>query len=329
MQLITTRPELKQPNIEQFSVNGRRYSVIVEGDGPLVVCLHGFPDNFHTFRWQIPALVDAGYRVACPMLPGYESDSALPGNHYDMETVSHELTRLISVLRKSLCTSKQNHVHLVGHDWGAISGLAAITKRPDLFASFTSITIPYNLSLFGILRHAPSYLPYSWYIQYFQVPFLPERTVPLRNWAFIEMLIKRWSPGWAMPQDNLDSIKETLHQPNVLKSALAYYRALYGISDREQRARRLLNQRIKVPTLFLRGESDGCIHSSLWNVLDDKTFVPPYEIQSISGGHFLHQENPEATNHYLLTWLQRHTCRTLQTNTTPAFTLNTDSLVNR
>jgi len=98
--------------IERFKVNGRNYTALVAGKGPTVLCLHGFPDTYRSFRHQIPVLVANGYRVVCPYLPGYELTSLKPGNHYDLDYLGDE----ISALAKVISSEK---VHIVGHDWGA------------------------------------------------------------------------------------------------------------------------------------------------------------------------------------------------------------------
>ncbi|MEY8263522.1 MAG: alpha/beta fold hydrolase, partial [Bermanella sp.] len=115
-----------QPNVEQFDVNGRTYSALVAGEGPTVLCLHGFPDTYHSFRKQVPALVAQGYRVVCPVMPGYEESSLKADNRYSIDYVSDEIIALTRAVSR-------DPVHLVGHDWGAITGYAAAAKAPELF----------------------------------------------------------------------------------------------------------------------------------------------------------------------------------------------------
>ena len=60
-------------NKTTLDVSGRPYPIIEAGEGPLVVCLHGFPDNYESFQYQIEPFVAAGYRIVCPMMPGFAS----------------------------------------------------------------------------------------------------------------------------------------------------------------------------------------------------------------------------------------------------------------
>lgn len=286
-----------------YQVGELRFSAIVAGQGPLVLCLHGFPDNNQSFRHQIPALVAAGYQVVCPLLPGYEESSQNRAGHYDMETVADTLAALIRAIQHQ--HGIQQPVHLIGHDWGAIAGYALCVRQPELLRSFAALTIPYNLTLGTVLAQAPVQLAYSWYIQFFQLRFVAESALEAQDWALVERLIRLWSPTWEMPAEQLRSIKQTLAQSGVKSAALAYYRALFGVSRRERRARALLNARIKVPTLQLRGELDGCIHSALWSLTRSERFSGGLAQRQVVAGHFLHQEKPDEVNRALLDWLAR------------------------
>src|SRR5690606_7841005 len=150
--------------IRTYQVGDQQFSAIVAGQGALVLCLHGFPDNNQSFRHQIPALVAAGYQVVCPLLPGYEESSQNRAGHYDMETVADTLAALIRAIQHQ--HGAQQPVHLIGHDWGALAGYALCVRQPELLRSFAALTIPYNLTLGAVLTRAPVQLTYSWYIQF-------------------------------------------------------------------------------------------------------------------------------------------------------------------
>ena len=290
-------------SLRRFRCGGRSSSVLVAGErGDLVVCLHGFPDNHHSFRHQIPALAAAGYRVACPLLPGYEGSSADPLGRYDMEAVAERLLELVEQIRREV-GAQDDALHLVGHDWGAIAGFVAVNKAPTLFRTYTSISIPYNLTWQAILRQAPAYLRYAWYIQWFQVPWLPERVLVRDDGAFIDRLIRAWSPGWEMPEEVRRGIKATLSAPGVAWAALAYYRAIPGISAGARRARQRFDDRIAVPTLLIEGARDGCIHPHLWRLLKPASFAAGMRHAVMEAGHFPHQEDPAYLNALLLSHL--------------------------
>jgi len=94
---------------------GLRFSALAAGKGPLILCLHGFPDNYHSYDQQIPALVDAGFRVVVPMLRGYEPQSQPPDGDYHLNKMVKDVLGWIDQLGAE-------KAHLVGHDWGAVIG---------------------------------------------------------------------------------------------------------------------------------------------------------------------------------------------------------------
>ena len=88
------------------------FSAQAMGDGPTVLCLHGFPDNASSFRHQLPALANAGYRAISLTLRGYETRSIPPDQDYSVEAIVTDIVAVID----ALC---HNPVHLIGHGWGA------------------------------------------------------------------------------------------------------------------------------------------------------------------------------------------------------------------
>lgn len=291
------------PQARRWHLAEQTITSLGAGEGPLVICLHGFPDNLHSFRYQAPALVQAGYRVECPALPGYEPESCNPRGRYDLTWVSDRMIELINQMAPG-----GELVHLVGHDWGALAGYVMAARSPQRFRSLTALTIPYNLSLPRILRQAPAYLANSWYIQLFQLPAVAEHLLARKDWTLVERLIRQWSPGWTMDPRTLADIKRTLAQPGVKAAALAYYRAIYGTWPGARHARAWLNDRIEVPCLMMEGTQDGCIHPSLWSLVKPASFPSSLRHERIGGGHFLHQEQPERVNGLLLDWIQENAC---------------------
>ena len=252
-----------------LTVNGRPYPVIEAGEGPLVVCLHGFPDNYESFQHQIEPLVAAGYRVVCPMLPGYAPGTeSVKGSN----TPIYAADTIIALIEVVLRDHGEKKCHLVGHDWGALVSYMVAAERPDLLASLASLSIPYNVNLQRVVLRCPSYgLGASWYVSFFQLKGLADWWVRRKNLKFIDMLYRTWCPTWNQYDERVASAKETLKAPGVLKACLSYYRnSLFGLNAASFRFRRLFNGRITVPTLAIRGEVDGCIPEVAWELLSPK-----------------------------------------------------------
>ena len=102
--------------------NGLTFHCLEMGEGPLALCLHGFPDHARSFRHQLPALADAGYRAVAPYLRGYAPTDVPPNGPYQAAALAQDTVALIDAL------GGQCEV-LIGHDWGAV---AAPTPKPPI-----------------------------------------------------------------------------------------------------------------------------------------------------------------------------------------------------
>jgi len=288
-------------------VNGRIYPVIEAGEGPLVVCLHGFPDNYESFQHQIEPFVAAGYRIVCPMLPGFA-----PGTEptSGANTPVYAVSEIIAMIEGLLSAAGEKKCHLVGHDWGALIGYMVAHERPDLLISLAVLSIPYNINLQRVIFHCPSYaLGASWYVSFFQLKGLADWWVRRKNLKFIDMLYRTWCPTWNQYDERVASTKETLKAPGVLKSTLSYYRnSLFGLNSASFKFRRLFNGVINVPTLGIRGEVDGCMPEVAWELTSPKSFRNGLTLEVMPGiGHFPQLEDPQWISERLIRWVSQHT----------------------
>ena len=282
--------------------NGLEFSALAQGSGPVVICLHGFPDTSRSFRHQLPALANAGYRAIAPALRGYEPSSQPPDGDYTMVRMAEDLVGWIDGLGNE-------PIHLVGHDWGAIIAYAAGALAPDRFHAIATLAAPHpgRMQREGI-RKLPSQLRKSWYMFFFQLRGLADMAVEARNWALIEKLWRDWSPGWAAPAEEMAHLKKTLAQPGVKRAALGYYRAMVGrATPGSKKTLELFRSPIPVPTLALTGAQDGCVDTRLHDIaMKDDDFPGGFEVVRVDGaGHFLHQEKPAEVNRILIDWLGR------------------------
>jgi pimeloyl-ACP methyl ester carboxylesterase len=283
-----------------------RFSAVERGEGPLVMCLHGFPDHARSFRFQADALSAMGYRVVSPSLRGYEPSSQPRDNDYTLLSVAHDVLAWLDELQVERC-------HLIGHDWGALVAYVAAALAPERLWSLTTLAIAHPGRLEReALRRRPSQLLKSWYIFFFQLPGVAELALERDDWALIERLWASWSPGFRLSPEELQALKKTFAQPGVKGAALSYYRELFRpFSKPARETRRRLRAPYTIPTLALTGERDGCMDSRLHDVLMyDVDFPAGLRVERLPGvGHFLHQEAPDAVNRLLLDWLASHTPR--------------------
>jgi pimeloyl-ACP methyl ester carboxylesterase len=203
---------------KSISVNGRAYPIIEAGEGTLVVCLHGFPDNYETYQHQIEPFVAAGYRIVCPMMPGY-----VPGTRPSSgaNTPVYAASEIIAMIEGLLDNSDEKKCHLVGHDWGALISYMVANERPDLLYSLAALSIPYNVNLQRVIFHCPRYIINSWYVTFFQLKGLADWIVKRNNWKLLICCIEPCAP----PGINTRSVwhrlkkrsrpRESLNRPSV------------------------------------------------------------------------------------------------------------------
>ena len=105
------------------TANGVTFHYLEAGEGPLVLCLHGFPDNAHTYRGLLPTLAAAGFRAVAPFMRGYAPTSPAPDGRYQSVLLAQDAAELIPALGAP-------QAFLVGHDWGATATYGAAALAP-------------------------------------------------------------------------------------------------------------------------------------------------------------------------------------------------------
>ena len=274
------------------------FSAQAMGDGPIVLCLHGFPDNAGSFRHQLPVLADAGYRAISLTLRGYELRSIPADGDYTIETIATDILAVIDSLGKG-------PVHLIGHDWGAAVAYVAAAAAPERFQSLTVMAVPHAGRFAREGLRIPKQLRLSWYMGFFNIPWLSDWVVSRKEYAFIRRLWADWSPGWQPETGVLDDVIRTLSQPGVRSAALGYYRAALSIKALLVSAKEA-HYLVPVPTLALSGERDGCISSDVFEqLMVARDFPKGLTFSRIAeAGHFLHQEQPGQVNRKIVDWLK-------------------------
>ncbi|ORV09674.1 alpha/beta fold hydrolase, partial [Mycobacterium celatum] len=192
-------------------------------DGPIALCLHGFPDTAYSWRKVAPRLAESGWRVIAPFMRGYVPSSIPSDGSYHMGALMDDALRV-----RSAAGGTDRDV-IIGHDWGAIAatGLAAMPDSPFAKAVIMSVPPAAAFRPLGrvadrarLLRELPRQMLRSWYIVYFQLPWLPERSA---SWV-LPRLWRRWSPGYDAEED-LRHVDAAIGTPEGWLAALGPYRA--------------------------------------------------------------------------------------------------------
>lgn len=280
-----------------------KFTAYAQGSGPVALMVHGFPDTLTSYRHQLPALADVGYRAVSVALRGYEPQS-IPGNgDYFLTSIASDVIAWADELGGG------QPVHLIGHDWGAIATYVATSMAPEKFHSATTIAIPETQRFLSFGTRSLRQMRNSWYIVFFQLGRLADWALERNDFAFVDMLWRHWSPGWDAPREEVERVKAAFRQPGVKLAALGYYRAFFKAADpRYQEAQRLLAEPYQVPTMTLLGEKDGCLnHEVSLNCMFETDFKGGLEVHSIKdAGHFMHQEKPDEINALLIDWLNKN-----------------------
>ncbi|MGE0625837.1 MAG: alpha/beta fold hydrolase [Pseudomonadales bacterium] len=276
-----------------------RFTAHALGSGPLVVCLHGFPDNAMSFRNQLPALAEAGFRAVSVTLRGYEPSSQPAEGDYSLASLAGDVIAWLDQLGS-------DSAHLIGHDWGAAIAYTAGAAAPERFESLTTIAVPHAGRFVNEAIRFPRQLALSWYMGFFQLRGLAEQVVARHDHRFLRTLWRRWSPGWAVPAGVLEGVIETFREPGVTTAALAYYRAALAPGAFTPAARAAARFKVPVRTLAITGDRDGCIDTHVFErLMYPQDFPGGLRLERIrEAGHFVHQERPDVVNALILEWLQ-------------------------
>ena len=117
--------------------NGIKLHFAEAGTGPLVLLCHGFPESWYSWRHQIRALAEAGYRVVAPDMRGYgQTDRPQPTEQYTLFHLVGDMVGLVSAISDTPAV-------IVGHDWGAPVAWHCALFRPDLFRAVAGLSVPY------------------------------------------------------------------------------------------------------------------------------------------------------------------------------------------
>jgi pimeloyl-ACP methyl ester carboxylesterase len=280
----------------EVTANGARFHLAECGpaDGPLVLLLHGFPEFWWSWRHQLVALGEAGFRAVAPDLRGYGA-SDKPPRGYDAYTLSSDVAGMVRALGA-------RDAMLVGHDWGGVLAWTVATLHPRVVRSLGVLAMPHPLRLREAVLRDSAQLRASSYIGYFQLPKLPEARLTRDNGAFVGHLLRRWGgPGFPDPETEA-RCREAMQIPGAAHCSLEWYRWAIRSLTRPSGLRfmRLLDRGVAVPTLQLHGELDSCLLPSTAHG-SGAWVQAPYELRVLQGlGHFPHQEDAGLVNAALI-----------------------------
>jgi epoxide hydrolase 4 len=230
----------------QRLVNGVRLCVAEAGEPshPLAILLHGFPDFWQGWHLQIGALAAAGFRVLAPNQRGYGKSDKPPGiAAYDVDCLASDIIALAS-------SEGYTTFNLIGHDWGGIVAWWVAARFPQNVARLIILNAPHPGIFRSYILRSPSQIARSWYVGFFQIPWLPEVVLAAANYGLLFRAIVNTSHPGIFDESDRKYLIAGWSAPGGLRAMIHYYRALVRRSERS------LNLPVTVPTLVLFGKRD-------------------------------------------------------------------------
>src|SRR6516225_2041472 len=229
-----------EPALKYVQANGVRFAYLEQGSGPLVIFMHGFPDNAWSYRKQLQVFADAGYRAVSPFLRGYAPTEIPADGVFDPIALGKDLEALIAAL------SDDGQARVVGMDWGGTSTFQALATAPSAIKAAVVMNTAHPITISSI-RRDPEVIRSVFHVYFFQMPGA-ESAVNIEGLPFVDYLWKLWSPA-IKNDEHLRSVKQTLSSPGTMTAALKYYG---GLTDAGCKGRLPINE-MHTPTLTIYG----------------------------------------------------------------------------
>jgi len=276
-------------------VNGIHLHYVRQGNGPeLVVLLHGWPEFWYSWRYQLPVLAEK-FTVVAPDMRGFNlSDKPEGYQHYRSDEVIRDIRGLVEHLGFS-------QAYIVGHDWGGAIAWHFATAYPEMTKKLTILNCPHPKLMMKNALFNPRQLMRSWYIGSFQIPVLPELILE----QLLPELYRRFVRGWMyhpenMTDQDIELYVQAYRQHGALTSSIGYYRAAIRLGLAED----LRKKKVKVPVRVIWGKEDKALGAELNDELH-KVIDARHEVFYLEHcSHWTQIDQPQKVNELLLEFLE-------------------------
>ena len=262
---------------------------VVDGKGPLVVMIHGFPDYWATWKPLMAELNKAGYRTAALDLRGYNLSDKPAG------VAAYAMPNLIGDVAAVIAAEGQKNAIVIGHDWGAAISWQVAFNRPDLVNKLVIMSVPHPAGMARELATNKAQQAGSNYARVFQQEG-SEKNLTAEGLA-----------GWVKDPKEKAGYIEALKRSDF-GAMMNYYRANYprgtGAETETPATMAAANQRVKVPVLVIHGMKDTALnaagHAGVWNYVDADTTI----VMAPNAGHFVQHDAEALVNTTVRDWLE-------------------------
>jgi pimeloyl-ACP methyl ester carboxylesterase len=276
--------------VEAYAHDGLRFDVSDSGpaDGPVVIALHGFPQNRHSWAALTPTLTAAGYRLLAPDQRGYSPEAQPRGRR------AYRLSNLAADVIALADRADVERFHLLGHDWGGAVGWSLAASHPERLVTLTSLATPHPKAMLQSMVRSTQLL-HSWYMAFFQFPILPELLFrpPGRR------VMERSLTDSGLDADAVEAYLEFLSAPGAATGALNWYRALPFTPPSKLAPS-------TVPTLYVYGDADFALGRRAAD-LTGSFVTAPYRYEILHGaGHWLPEVSTDIVAELFLEHARAH-----------------------
>ncbi|MBX3484962.1 alpha/beta hydrolase [Phenylobacterium sp.] len=288
--VLLTAPAARAAPQDRYAANGDvKIHYVVDGKGPLVVLIHGFPDYWATWKPLMAELAKAGYRTAALDTRGYNLSDKPQG------VAAYAMPNLIGDVAAVIAAEGQKHATVIGHDWGAAIAWQTTFARPDLVDRLVILSVPHPAGMARELATNPDQQKNSQYARNFQKEG-SEKALTAEGLA-----------GWVKDPKEKPGYVEAFRRSDFA-AMMNYYRANYprGTGADAQAPAAAPDPRVKVPVLVLHGMKDTALnaagHAGTWNHVDADTTIVMFP----EAGHFVQHDAEAQVNRTIKDWLNAH-----------------------
>ncbi|WP_346294667.1 alpha/beta fold hydrolase [Rhodopseudomonas sp. P1] len=273
-----------------LEANGLRFAADTAGQGETVaLLLHGFPEARQSWHRQIPFLAELGWRVVAPDLRGYGGTSRPEGKAaYSIEHLTDDVAALFAAL------GGKRRI-LIGHDWGGVIAWQTALRGKVHLDGLIILNAPHPDAFARELARGWAQRRRSWYVAFFQLPWLPEWLLTRKGGAPLVKMFK--SHSHKIPAEQLEIYRRNILQPGAATAMLNYYRANFsGLAGGAGS-----NPVITVPTLMIWGKDDLALDIALTE--GNEQFVEDFTLHKLPrASHWVQQDAPDEVNATIAEW---------------------------
>lgn len=271
-----------------ITANGIRLHYVGQGQGKLMLFLHGFPEFWYSWRHQLSEFGRDHHAVAIDLRGYNDSDKPSSLDAYRMEEFLKDIDGVITGLGYENCI-------LVAHDWGGAIAWVFAYRYPHRVEKLITLNIPHPTKFArGLLT--PRQLLKSWYIFFFQLPVLPERWLSENHYDRLAKIMSAMAiDKSAFSSEDLEAYKNAASKPGALTAMINYYRGIFGKFPLDIQ---FPKEKLSIPTLMIWGEKDTALGKEL--TYGTEEYVRDLTIKYIPNcSHWVQQEKPELVNQYI------------------------------